>query len=456
MKRIGMISFIIMICFTLVGGGFGSLTVSAADWKKPVYAYGDGISESEMENLAKGLGYELNDLELLILHVEDMEKYIGDLGIGEMYSSAIMVKQKKGFGIEVRINNPELITEVTEGEYENAMITAGVVDMLVLVDSPVEATGHSALTGIYKAYDTQGEILDEERMKLAQDELVITSGIVQEHQFNESFDADRFNNSMRGVKLDLGKEKKDKVDEAVVDKIITGNLKEEDLDEILTEYNIQDILDLFMRYSQTSAIDDAQVKEQLEISLGGDIDEGFFKKVMSFFSELFASIFGSKLADEEVSSNVEPEPEEEAEEPEEVAEVEEVKVEPEETIVEEETEVEGLGNIQGDLNSCSDDYEEVLKDLPPNFFIPDCAKITKLNKDLDELIINLEVEGDWLQVFQEYKRSFEGKIEEEIQDRTTEYGELTVLFYKEETAYTHVVITQIDSVVSIDVVQMFP
>lgn len=453
-----MISFIIIVCIIFAGSGFGPLTVKAADWEKPVYAYGDALTDEQMETMAQNLGYELNDLELLIIHVSDMGKYIDVHATGNMASSAILVKQKKGAGVEVEIKHPELITEVTKGEYENAMITAGVTDMLILVDSPVEATGHSALTGIYKAYETEEETLDAERMRLAQDELVITSGIVQEHQSNEAFDAHRFNNSMRGVKLNLGKEKKDKVDEKVVDRIVTDAIEEEDLEKVLTEFNVEDILELFMRYSQTSAMDDEDVKEQLEIGFDGEIDEGFFKKIMNFISGLFASIFGSDAVDEEVNVEVEPEPEDEVEEVVEELETEVEEPEPEEVFTEAESIVEGeeASNMQDNSDACQDDYEEVLKDLPSNFFIPECAKITGLNKDSNELSINFEVEGDWLEVLEGYKQFFDGKVEEEIQDRKAEYGEITAFYYKEEAAYTKVVVAQDDAIVFIDVFQVLP
>lgn len=40
MERIGRIIFTMVISMLLIWSGFGSLIVSAADWKKPVYTYG--------------------------------------------------------------------------------------------------------------------------------------------------------------------------------------------------------------------------------------------------------------------------------------------------------------------------------------------------------------------------------------------------------------------------------
>src|SRR5690625_7746284 len=102
----------------------------------------------------------------LSVSVKDMVHYLKD---GEpnsnMYSSALVERKDKGFGVKVKIDNPENITKIKEDQYSNAMITAGVTDAEVLVTSPVAVTGESALTGIYKAFDSQGETLDQDRME---------------------------------------------------------------------------------------------------------------------------------------------------------------------------------------------------------------------------------------------------------------------------------------------------
>ena len=40
------------------------------------------------------------------------------------------------------------------------MLTAGVEDAIVEIAAPKKVTGHSALVGIYKAYEVSGETLD--------------------------------------------------------------------------------------------------------------------------------------------------------------------------------------------------------------------------------------------------------------------------------------------------------
>src|SRR5699024_11923489 len=90
-----------------------------------------------------------------------------------MYSSVKIIYEEEGEGIDVDIVTDDNITEVTTDMYENDLLTAGVENATVEVASPVEVSGHSALTGIYNAYDEDGETLDEERMEKANEEVYV-------------------------------------------------------------------------------------------------------------------------------------------------------------------------------------------------------------------------------------------------------------------------------------------
>src|SRR5699024_6849926 len=78
-------------------------------------------------------------------------------------------------GIVVDIVTADNITAVSSEMYSNALLTAGVENALVEVASPVQVSGHSALSGIYKAYDASGADLDKDRMEVANEELDIST-----------------------------------------------------------------------------------------------------------------------------------------------------------------------------------------------------------------------------------------------------------------------------------------
>src|SRR5699024_1896687 len=79
----------------------------------------------------------------------------------------------------------ENITQVTSDMYKNALLTAGVEDAVVDVASPVQVSGHSELTGIYKAYDAGGAELDEDRMEVASEELDLTTELTKKEGMSE-------------------------------------------------------------------------------------------------------------------------------------------------------------------------------------------------------------------------------------------------------------------------------
>ena len=97
-----------------------------------------------------------------------------------MYSSAKITRQDAGKGLVISIVTPDNITQVTADMYANAMLTAGIEDAIVEVAAPKKVTGHSALVGIYKAYEVTGETLDTERTDVANDELNLATKFSKE------------------------------------------------------------------------------------------------------------------------------------------------------------------------------------------------------------------------------------------------------------------------------------
>ncbi|CAM5527748.1 hypothetical protein LSPH24S_03068 [Lysinibacillus sphaericus] len=95
-----------------------------------------------------------------------------------MYSSAKITRKDAGKGLVIEIVTPSNITQVTSEMYANAMLTAGIEDATVQVAAPKAVTGHSALVGIYKAYEvTTGKTLDIERTDVANEELSVATTI---------------------------------------------------------------------------------------------------------------------------------------------------------------------------------------------------------------------------------------------------------------------------------------
>ena len=284
-------------------------TVINEKWGKPTFVYGGGLSDAQIDTTADLLDIEVRDnVNSMAVTGEDLASYLneGTADTSVMISSVLVQKENSGNGVIVDIKTPENITQITEEQYTNAAITAGVADATILVASVSRVTGESALTGIYKAFDANGEKLDQDRMEVAQEELETTNEIAQENVGEEDFDAKRLDQAIIDIKQELS-ELKERAGELAtredIEKIINDALAKNKLEDYVTQDQFQKLLDLFEKYQKTSAIDSAEVKQQLQgLSKGvqnkiSDFvsqaeESGLMDRIGNFFSQIWQAITG--------------------------------------------------------------------------------------------------------------------------------------------------------------------
>ncbi len=179
--------------------------------------------------------------------------------------SSVLVQRDNNSGVNVDIVTPENIQLITEQQYINAAITAGVEDVNIEVASISPVTGESALTGVYKALEVNGEELDQERMEVAQEGVRTTSDIAEGEDLDEE-ESNRFDGAIVEIKQQLA-DIKDRTDQLAtreeIEQIINDALAKYELQNIISIDNINILINYFERYQQTSAIDSEQVREQL-------------------------------------------------------------------------------------------------------------------------------------------------------------------------------------------------
>ncbi len=239
---------------------------------------------------------------------EDLQHYLndGETDTSAMISSVIVQKQDAGKGVEVVIQTPENITQITADQYTNAAITAGVSDAKISVASVSRVTGESALTGIYKAFDANGEELEQDRMEVAQEELETTNQIVQENEGVEGFDGSQLDQAIIEIKQSLADLKESQGELATredIERIINEALANANLGDYVTQEQFDRLLDLFEKYQQTSAIDSQEVKDQLT-DLANSVQDkvsnlitkaeenGVMDKIAKFFQDIWQAITG--------------------------------------------------------------------------------------------------------------------------------------------------------------------
>lgn len=148
--------FITALALTLLltlSSGIRVNAVSDIEWKNDYFAYGTGLSATQLSESERLLGIpEDEELNEIIVNSSDYQRFTGKIiADSSLYSSAVIKGAKAGSGIQVYINTPENITEIKDHQYTNAALTSGITDAIIIVGSPIPVTGESALIGVYKA-----------------------------------------------------------------------------------------------------------------------------------------------------------------------------------------------------------------------------------------------------------------------------------------------------------------
>ncbi|MFC4023462.1 DUF1002 domain-containing protein [Oceanobacillus longus] len=275
-----------LIVFALAIG----FTTPAAATSNTILIYGEKLTDTQRTDVRELL--DISDSDPVVEYDvtgQDYADFINGNPNSNMYSSARIILENDGAGLTVNIVTPENITEVTGAMYENALLTAGAENATVDVVSPVQVSGHSALTGIYKAYNEEGEELDKERMEIANEELNVATDLAE----NEDVSQEEVSTLLSEIKQMIADQNPATKED--VEQIVSEQLDK--LEISLSEEDRQMLIDLFDKMRNLN-IDFGAVKSQLEdiantIADKADelgLDAGFWEKVANFFSEIFQSL----------------------------------------------------------------------------------------------------------------------------------------------------------------------
>src|SRR5699024_2743755 len=173
--------------------------------------------------------------------------------------------------------------------YANALLTAGAEDVTVEVASAVKVSGHSALTGIYKAYDAEGETFDKERMELANEELEVATDLAEK----EGMSQEKVSELLTEIKKEIAdqnpatKEEVEKIVKEQLDKLEIS-LSDQDREMLTKLFDKMRDLDIDFNKVKNQLEDIAsKVKDKMD-ELG--LDASFWEKVGEFFREFFQAI----------------------------------------------------------------------------------------------------------------------------------------------------------------------
>lgn len=248
--------------------GLSSIAYAGSfDTNKDDVIYGVALDRQQRKIVDNAVDIDSNEYNIGTVDGKDLKKYLG-YGTEDynMISSVIVKRGKKGSGIRVYIKTPGNISQITEAQYTNAAITAGLTDAEILVASPKPVTGESALVGVYKSEELHGQNVDIDRTKIAQDELKTVIDVSKENENKEGFDSKKLDEAVIEVKQNLADYKEKNGETASEEQIgtyVINALKNVDMDKVLSENNINVLVNYFSSYQNTSAIDSKEVKDNL-------------------------------------------------------------------------------------------------------------------------------------------------------------------------------------------------
>lgn len=259
------------------------------------YAYGNALTIKEKNELLTELRKDETVAKDKVKEIEvesyDLITYLGSGDTTANLFSSVYIEPKDETGIKLEITNAKNITGISETQYINALTTSGATNVNVTIGSPIPVSGHSALVGVFKIFDTDGITLDSDRMTLAQDELNVVSAITTENNGTEEFNTEALNKALIEIKKDMNKQydrgklaDSSKID-SELEKIINNRLADNGLSNVISAEQVKNLVEFGKKYVETGAVTDNEVMTNLD-KLTEDVLANLKNKKDAFGNEI--------------------------------------------------------------------------------------------------------------------------------------------------------------------------
>lgn len=284
----------------------------------PVVTLGKSLTASQRQNTIKVLTQPLNGQSYQTITVtgNDLVRYLNPSGdnfttSSGVWSSAMIQKQPKGTGINVHILNYQgqnNITTITEDQYKNAAITAGISDANIYVTSATRIDGSGALAGVYASYAKNGgNALNQKQVNAAQDEMDTLSGITQQNKGKKGYSDAQLNNAVAGAKKEMAHQGQN-ISDSQIGQIVNNQIRINHLGNTINNNQKQQIIKVLESVRDSGALKNSNFKEQasqLSNSFQKDAkklydkvntpkNRNLFQKIVQDVINFFSSIFTKK------------------------------------------------------------------------------------------------------------------------------------------------------------------
>lgn len=259
---------------------------------KPYLALGADLSDDQKNTVLSLMGIDPANLAnynvTYVTNAQEhqyLDSYVDSSKIGsKSWSSVVIVKRKKGNGLNISTNN---ITYCTVGMYKNALTTAGITDADIIVAGPKPISGTAALVGIFEAYEAMtGEAVQDNVVDAALNELVVTGELEASIQGLTDQEVEEFIAYIKSLIAEKGLTDEKSINEAI--------------DEACDKYGVtlsdderQKIVDLLLKITSLgidlSGLVDYAASLYNSFKNGGS-SSGIMASIGNFFGNIFSAI----------------------------------------------------------------------------------------------------------------------------------------------------------------------
>ena len=259
---------------------------------KPYLALGADLSDDQKNTVLSLMGIDPANLAnynvTYVTNAQEhqyLDSYVDSSKIGsKSWSSVVIVKRKKGNGLNISTNN---ITYCTVGMYKNALTTAGITDADIIVAGPKPISGTAALVGIFEAYEAMtGEAVQDNVVDAALNELVVTGELEASIQGLTDQEVEEFIAYIKSLIAEKGLTDEKSINEAI--------------DEACDKYGVtlsdderQKIVDLLLKITSLgidlSGLVDYAASLYNSFKNGGS-SSGIMASMGNFFGNIFSAI----------------------------------------------------------------------------------------------------------------------------------------------------------------------
>lgn len=225
------------------------------DFSDPVFIQGEDLNSNQLDETKEKLNVK-QDEDTIKVGVNDVNKYVSNgSNLSYIYSSGTIEKKNFGSGVDVTIDTPDNIQKITQEQYTNAAITAGMKNVNIHIASVEPVTGEGALAGISKAYEEKGHTLNQKDVQNANQEMSDLNNISEENKDKEGYSDAALNGAIADIKeqlADIQKKQDEQLTERQVEDIVNKVLDERGLNKIITDNQKQTITNNMVNLSQSN------------------------------------------------------------------------------------------------------------------------------------------------------------------------------------------------------------